>query len=215
MTRQSGIRLESDSGTMADTFEDVNAELADDGIRAWPRDLSDLPADILGLLALPNLTDAEVERIKPHVLLPRLGLLEAIARAGRQPNVPGGGALESYCIETETDYPQLHVIDSAADYSGFFPLHVNVGEDGVGADEVGQVLWGANMQYRFRRVSGAIVTLSLSCPNPAWGWLFTFNGGAPHGGILRDTAPGTKVLVQAVGPARFHMRYLDATETGE
>lgn len=194
---------------MADSFEDVNATLSGDGVRVWPADLSGAPPDILALLGQEKLTAVENERVKDYFLLSREDLLEVIANAGRQPNLPNGGALDTYCIETDTHYPQLHVIDRAIDYSGFFPFHINVDEDGNGTDEVGYVLSGSNMQYRYRLENCDIVVLSLSCPDPAQGWLFTFNGGAPHGGILRDTLPGTKVLVQAIGPARFNCRRVE------
>ena len=209
MTPETGIRLEREGAVLAETFEELNAVLSEDGIRAWPADLSGAPADVRGLLNKGTLTESETEHVKAHFLLSRERLLEVIADAGRQPHLPDGGALSSFCIETRINYPQLHVIDKALDYSGFYPFHINVGEDGSGTDEVGQVLSGSNMQYRFRLANSEIVTLSLSCPSPGRGWLFTFDGGAPHGGILKDTPAGTKVLVQAIGPAKFHCRYVD------
>lgn len=209
MTNATGIRLEQDGVVLAETFEEVNAKLATDGIRAWPVDLSDLPADVRRLLMQPTLTGAETDRVKAQFLLSRERLLQIIADAGRRPHLPDGGELNTFCIETEIAYPQLHVIDKSLDYSGFFKLHVNVADDGGGTDEVGHVLSGSNMQYRYGLANDDVVTLSLSCPSADRGWLFTFDGGAPHGGILDDTAAGTKILVQAIGPARFHRSYVD------
>ncbi len=209
MPQESAIRLEREGAQIASTFQDVNAALAGHGIAAWPVDLSGLPPEIRRLLVKLTLTEAENRQLKAHFLLSRERLLEVIDEAGRKPNLPGGGALDSYCIETKTHYPQLHVIAADHDYSGFFPFHANLGEDGTGADEVGHVLSGSNMQYRFRLADGAVVVLSLSCATPDQAWRFTFNGTTPHGGILKDTAVGTKVLVQAIGPERFHLRYVE------
>jgi hypothetical protein len=208
MTTNSGICLEQDGVVLADAFEAVNARLGVAGIRVWPVDLGEAPADVRRLLAKPTLTGPEAERVRAHFLLPRARLLEVIAAAGRAPHLPDGGELDTWCWETETAYPQLHVIDKSIDYSGFFPFHVNVADDGSGTDEVGHVLSGGPMRYRYRLATGDIVTLSLTCPRPEQGWLFTFDGGAPHGGILDDTEAGTKVLVQAIGPKRFHLRYV-------
>ncbi len=209
MSKESGIRLERDGTEVAGTFQDVNAALAGHGIAAWPVDLSGVAPEIRRLLDKKALTEAENRQLKAHFLLSRERLLEVIAEAGRVPNTPGGGALDSYCIETETPYPQLHVIAAGRDYGAFFPFHANLGEDGTGADEVGHVLSGSNMQYRFRLADGAVVVLSLSCATPDQAWRYTFNGTTPHGGILKDTAVGTKVLVQAMGPERFHLRYVE------
>ncbi|MEP3277524.1 MAG: hypothetical protein ABJN26_15020 [Stappiaceae bacterium] len=209
MSQNSGILLEQNGQVLANTFEQVNEILVNDGIRAWPFDLSNAPDNIVELLAKNTLTETENLAVKTHFLLSRQRLLEIIAAAGRQPNCPDGGALDTYCIETDIHYPQLHVIDQALDYSGFFPFHVNVGKDESGTDEVGYVLSGSLMKYRFRLKNGNIVVLTLSCPSATQGWLFTFDGGADHGGILDDTVPGTKVLVHAIGPARFNCRRVD------
>ena len=202
-----GAHLTTAAGeTLASNYEDINAILKSDGIRAWPTDLTNVPQPILALLAKPNLQEPEVEEVERHFRLSRERLLEIIAAAERKPNAPNGGALDTFCIETQIHYPRLHVISNQIDYSGFFAFHVNVGDDGVGTDEVGYVLSGEDMRYRFLLRDGRVVVLSLSCPSDEQAWLFTFDGGAPHGGILDNTKVGTKVLVHAIGPARFHMR---------
>ncbi len=200
---ESGISLERDGRVLARSFEAVNAALVSDGIRAWPADLSAAPAGIRALLARQTLTEAENAEVKAHFLLPRARILQVIADAGREPNLPDGGALNSYCIETEIHYPRLHVIDPALDYSGFFPFHGNLGAES-GTDEIGYVLSGQGMTDRFRLANGDVVVLTLICQSPVQGWLFTFDRGVPHGGILQDTDPGTKVLVHAIGPARLN-----------
>ena len=203
------ICLREDNNVLAETAEAANRILNEHGIGVWPSNFTDTPADIKGLLAKEQLTEEENARLKTHFLLSREQLIKAIHAANREPNVTGGGSLEGFCVETAIQYPQLHVIDKALDYSGFFPLHVNASEEGVGSDEVGQVLSGSDMTYRFGIDEGRILTLSMSCPDPLSGWVFTFDGGAPHGGALENTAAGTKVLVQAIGPHQFNRSYVD------
>ena len=76
MKRETGIRLEQHDGVvLAETFEEVNAKLATDGIRAWPADLSDVPNGIRRLLAQETLTDDETDHVKAQFLLSRERLL--------------------------------------------------------------------------------------------------------------------------------------------
>ena len=207
MTPETGLCLSEGDAVLAETAEAINGILNQHGVGVWPSSFADAPADIKELLASEQLTEQENSRLKTHFLLSREKLLDAIHAAGRAPNVAGGGSLEGFCVETAIQYPQLHVIDKTLDYSGFFPLHVNVSLEGVGSDEIGQVLSGSGMTYRFGIADGRILSLTMSCPDPLSGWVFTFNGGAPHGGVLDDTAAGTKVLVQAIGPPRFNRNY--------
>jgi len=143
MTQKTGIALEREGTVWADTAAAVNDCLSAEGIRVWPLDLSGSPHEVRSLLDQPTLSDAKLVRARDQFLLPRERLLRVIDAAGRRPNHPEGGALHTSCIETEIAYPQLHVISRELDYSGFSPLHVNVGEDGSGSDEVGQSSAGA------------------------------------------------------------------------
>ncbi|MEZ5787687.1 MAG: hypothetical protein R3D62_14715 [Xanthobacteraceae bacterium] len=165
------------------------------------------------MLAKQVPTEAENARLGERFTLAREVLLETIARAGRRPHIAGGGALDTYCIETATPYPAFRTIDPAMDFSAFVPFHVNMADDGTGTDEIGHVASG-NMKYRFRRPEGVFV-LAMSCPSPDQGWRFTFDGGAAHSALFDTIVPGTKVMVQAIGPERFHMRYVDQGEKGE
>lgn len=202
-----GIELTRDGKTVATDHAAAARELVGTGIWVAPVDLSAEPDEIKALLAKQVPTEAENAMLSERFTLSREVLLETIARAGRTPHIVGGGSLDTYCIETATAYPAFRTIDPAMDFSAFVPFHVNQADDGTGTDEVGHVVSG-NMKYRFRRAEG-IYVLAMSCPTPDLGWRFTFDGGAPHGGLFDTIVPGTKVMVQAIGPERFHMRYVD------
>ncbi len=202
-----GIELTRDGKTVATGHAAAARELVGTGIWVAPVDLSAEPDQIKALLAKQVPTEAENAMLSERFTLSREVLLETIARAGRTPHIVGGGALDTYCIETATAYPAFRTIDPAMDFSAFVPFHVNQADDGTGTDEIGHVVSG-NMKYRFRRAEG-IYVLAMSCPTPDLGWRFTFDGGAPHSGLFDTIVPGTKVMVQAIGPERFHMRYVD------
>lgn len=203
----SGIELTRDGKTVATDHVAAVRELAGSGVWVGPVDLSSEPDEIRALLANQIPTETETERLSNRFCLSREALLETIALAGRTPHVAGGGALDTYCIETETAYPAFRTIDPAMDFSAFVPFHVNQGGDGTGTDEIGHVLSG-NMKYRFQRPEG-IYVLAMNCVAPELGWRYAFDGAAPHGGLFDTVIAGTKVLVQAIGPDRFHMRYVD------
>ena len=210
MTNDAGIRLEfSDHRPPPTAVADVNSALRDTGTGVWPLDLSGAPAEIRRLIRLPTLTEAEVERVRTHFLLPRARLLEIIEAAGRTPNVRGGGELTTFVSNQGYGYPQLWVVQGATDYTRFDRFHVNVSEDGIGVDEVLQVLCGSGVVIRLRLPDRSTRTLTLDCPGDHAGWLVTYDGGRPHMGSLSSAAPGTKIVVQAIGPARWALRYLD------
>jgi hypothetical protein len=204
------LRLEfADGRPPRAAVPDINAALAAVGAGAWPLDLGPAPAEIRRLLHRPALTEAEAARVREHFLLPRPRLLEVIAAAGRAPHVAGGGALTTAVSSHGYSYPQLWVVQGEVDYTRFDRFHVNTADDGTGVDEVLQVLSGRGVVIRLRRPGGGDLTLRLDCPPPDAGWLVTYDGGQPHVGSLSGATPGTKVMVQAIGPARWAVRYGD------
>jgi hypothetical protein len=203
-----GIRLEfSDRRPALTSLPHVNATMAAVGAGVWPLDLASVPADVQHLLGQPTLTNAEEERLKAHFLLSRERLLEVISNAGRKPHVEGGGALSTSVVSHGYSYPQLWAVQDGIDYSRFDRFHVNVADDGTGVDEVLQILSGRGIVIRQRLPSGVVLSLHLDCPADHAGWLVTYDGGSPHIGSLSAAAPGTKALVQAIGPDRWRVRY--------
>jgi hypothetical protein len=203
-----GIRLElSDGREPLTALGDIDVALAGTGCRAWPLDLTGAPAPIRRLLARPRVTTDEAARLQAHFLLPRERLLATIEAAGRTPNVPGGGALTTSVSNQGYSYPQLWVVQGGVDYTRFDRFHVNVSDDGVGVDEVLQIVSGGGVVIRQRSPGCATLALRLDCPAPETGWLVTYDGGRPHVGSLSAARPGTKVVVQAIGPPRWALRY--------
>jgi hypothetical protein len=208
MTRDSAIRLEFSTGRDSlESCDAINEVIKEAGAHISPLDTGGAPAEIRKLLAQTTLTAAENEQLKAHFLLPRERLLEIISATGQPPNVSGGGELTTFDVTHNYYYPQLWVAQSNVDYSRFDRFHVNTADDGTGVNEVGQLLAGGSLVVQHRMPDGAVVTLYLDCPGNDKGWLVTYDGGKPHIGSLSKAKPGTKVLVQVIGPARWRMRY--------
>lgn len=199
----------SDSQPSLTDLEKINAVLVEIGSGVWPLDLSGSPENIQRLLRQPTLTETDAEQVRVHFLLSRKRLLEIIAAAGRQPNIPGGGELTTFVSNYGYSYPQLLIVQGNEDFSRFDRFHVNVSEDGTAVDEVAQMLWGKGLVIRHLLPSGVTLTMRLDCPRELSGWLITHNGGKPHIGTFSQASPGTKCLVQVIGPARWIMRYND------
>jgi hypothetical protein len=210
MIRNSAIRLEFSTGRgPLESLDAINGVLKEAGAHVAPLDLSGAPVEIRQLLAQTTLTPAENEQLKAHFLLPRERLLEIIAATGQPPNVPGGGELTTFDATNNYHYPQLWVAQNDLDYSRFDRFHVNSADDGTAVNEVGQLLAGGALLVQHRLPDGAVLTLSLDCPGNDRGWLVTYTGGKPHIGSLSKARPGTKVLAQVIGPARWSMRYAE------
>lgn len=210
MAAVKGLSLQfSDHRVVPDTLEGINRALSNIGAGVWPLDLRRQPAEVLALLAKRVLDDAEAEYVKQHFLLPRERLLSTVADAGRSPQVPGGGALETFVTNQGYGYPQLFVVASAADYSRFDRFHVNVAPGGGGVDEVFQMLSGGGLKVHQLLEDGNTLVLTLSCPDPWHGWLGTYSGTLPHIGSVSSADVGSKLLVQAFGAQEWTLTYVD------
>ena len=211
MAALGGLILEfSDHRPRLTTLTEINDALIAYGTRVWPLDLSGLSDDVRRLLAQPRLTEAETEFLKAQFQLPRPGLLAMIAEAGREPHIPDGGAMTTYVSNHGYAYPQFYIAETGVDYSRFDRFHVNTADDGVGVDEVGQLLSGGGVRILQRRAGSEVATLHLDCPSEGHGWILTYDGGSAHIGSLSGVRPGTKLLMQVIGPERWVMRYEDA-----
>jgi len=196
-----------DSRASATSFDEVNASLAAYGSRLWPLEVDGAPAEIRILLAQPRLTKAEADRVTAHFLLSRERLLQIIAEAGRNPHVPGGGSMTPFVENHGYAYPQLYLARDGVDYRRFDRFHVNTADNGVGVDEIGQLLHGGGIRIVQRRPGLGVATLHLACPSEDRGWIVTYDGGSSHIGSLSAASPGTKFLMQVIGPERWVMRY--------
>ena len=177
--------------------------------RVWPLNLAGAPADVRSLLAQPSLSNEEGLRIKDHFLLPRERLLDIIASAGRTPHLPGGGSVTPFVENQGYAYPQLYLVDHQTDYPRFDRFHVNTADNGVGVDEIGQLLHGGGIRILQRRPGLGVATLYLACPSADLGWILTYDGGAAHIGSLSMASTGAKFLMQLIGPEGWRLRYDD------
>ena len=207
---KTGIRLESDVRPVAPcALDDINAVLAPIGARIWHHDWSGLSVELKAFAADPCPSPERAAEVLPHFLLSRERMLEIIAAAGREPHVAGGGELTTVNETFGAKYPQLYVAREGEDYSRFDRLHVNVAADGTPVDNVLQLLSGSGLLVVFRMPSGGIEKLSLCCPAEDSGWLLTLDCAHPFIGTLSSALVGTKVISQAIGPARWRMEHLD------
>jgi hypothetical protein len=209
MQRKHAILEASDCGSPVVEFDEINQQLGRVGSRLWPLDLSSVPANIRALLAQKSLTEDDEGQIKEQFLFSQQRLLQIISDAGRQPNVSGGGEISTYDATHEYFYPQFWVVQDGIDYSRFDQYHVNVAPDGVGVDEVLQMLSGSGLKVYLRVSDSVDLKLTLSCPSDSQGWLLTYNGGRPHVGSVSSADVGSKLLVQVIGPPRWTMNYVD------
>jgi hypothetical protein len=207
---QAGLRLEiAGARGPLTALAAVNDALAAVGTRLWSLDLGMAPAPLRALIDQPRLSGDQAARIKARFLLSRSRVLELIADAGRTPHVAGGGALETTAAPHGQAYPHLYAVEAGADYGRFDRFHVNTADDGTGVDEIMQVLAGGGVRLIQRLPGGEVATLHLDCRDARAGWLLIYDGAVPHIGSLSRARPGTKVLMQIVGPERWTLRYTD------
>jgi len=205
-----GVRLEFASGRPAVVeWDQINELLHPIGFGLWPLDLGAAPSAVQELLARPTLSTAEAASVEKHFLLSRERLVEIIIESGRTPQVPDGGELSTFDSTNGVTYPQLFVIGAGVDYTRFDHFHVNATRDGEGLDEVLQVLSGGGIKVRQHLTDDGEFTVTIGCPAPDAGWILTYDGGRPHIGSFTDAQPGTKVLVQAIGPPQWGVTYVD------
>ena len=207
---ETGIRLEfDDRRTSLTGVSEIQSALKKVGLGVWPIELEKAPQAIRKLLDQPILSDQEKTRVRDHFLLSRTRLLEVISLSGRTPNVPDGGALETFVSNEGYSYPQLWLVQRGDDYTRFDRFHVNVAKDGTGVDEVMQLVSGKGVVVRVRNPDGMVHSLTLDTLGNRFGWMVSYNGGAAHIGSLSNATPGAKVVMQVIGPKSFELRYLD------
>jgi hypothetical protein len=204
------IRLDFAGGRPAVTaLAEINETLHPIGFGAWPLDAGPARPDIQDLLTRPALTDAERASALDYVLLSRDRLVEIIEGAGRQPQVAGGGEMSTFDTTNSVTYPQLYIVEAGADYTRFDTFHVNATTDGAGLDEVMQILCGGGIRVLQHLADESVFTVTLDCGPGGQGWIVTYDGGRPHIGSFTGAQPGTKIVVQAIGPPRWGVRYVD------
>ena len=207
---ETGIRLEfGDNRAPLTELSEIQTALKKIGLGVWPIGLDMAPEAIRTLINQPTLSDEEKTRVRDHFLLSRTRLLEVISESGRTPNVQGGGALETFVSNEGYSYPQLWLVQRGDDYTRFDRFHVNVAKDGTGVDEVMQVVSWQGVIVRVRNQDGMVHSLTLDTQGNRLGWMVSYNGCEVHIGSLSSATPGTKVVMQVIGPKSFELRYLE------
>jgi hypothetical protein len=205
-----GIRLHfAEARPTVTDLAEINATLHPIGFRAWPIDLTAAPESVRHLLALPALTDPDVATLRDQYLLSRARMLEIIDEAGRHPQVPGGGEMSTLDATNGVTYPQLYMVGAGVDYSRFDRFHINKSDEGPGTDEVMQILSGGGIRVLQHLPGAGEFTVTFDCVGDERGWGVTYDGGRPHIGSFTGAQPGTKILVQVMGPPRWTVHYVD------
>lgn len=205
---ENSLRLEySDGRETPDTLDGINGELGHVGSKIWPLDLRQVPEHVQSLIKKKTLTDEESKEISDYFLMPRERFVELLKEAGREPKVPGGGALVTRCMPYDYTYPQLYIVLKGVDYSRFDRFHINVSDDGNSVDEVMWVLSGDGVVLHQIIPGGLRLSLFIDCPSDEDAWILTYEGDNPHIGSISHCSPGSKVLMQVVGPDTWVMRY--------
>lgn len=199
-------------------LDKVNKALAPIGTHI---SLLPIPADAAPFIATSKtrgLTADEGQRVMALFALHRGQLLEAIAKAGRQPEAHRGGHLTTSDVG-DTPYPKLfdlkaipaNVLPVAQTKYGKF--HVNTSDDGFGLDELMTVVSGGPWIWFFRLPDGASVKLTVG-PVRLGGKAVrvSYAGLVPHAAFLN--APDGLTVAYAIGPKSFRMRYDDRSVAG-
>jgi hypothetical protein len=205
----SGLLLEVGGSQQMAEPEEINDTLRPVGAGVWSIDLGAAPDDVRDLLRQPVLDDEATARIMQHFLLSRGDLIEIISRAGRTPEFSDGGRLETLDVTDGVRYPQLYLVDERTDYTRFDVPHRNTTTSGAGVDEVLQLVSGGGFRLMQELPTVGWFTLSIDCHEDGTGWVFTYDGSRPHMGSLSQARVGTKVVVQAIGPAQWEVQHVD------
>ena len=168
------------------------------GTGLWPINLQNTPQELKHLLKNTVLSDAESDKIQKYFQLSKEDLVKTITDAGRKPHLLEGEHTSFLFITKENE-----------DYSRYDRLHVNVSADGLGVDEVMQMISGSGYILTQSSEQHETIKLQIDCPTEEQGWLLTYSGCIPHIGSVTSAVVGTKLLVQVLGPKQWELRYTD------
>ncbi|OAJ33416.1 hypothetical protein [Piscirickettsia salmonis] len=206
-----GLKLEyiDGNGESTNFLERINQILAPVFVKIYPIDLRAISESQQLLLSKITLNNAEKVELLSYFTLNREQIIEKIKDSGREPNVAGGGFLETRAVDLKIDYPAIFVKCDGDTYSSEFKAtHSNLGLDGVtGVDEVVQLLSGGEILKYFLMPDNKKIKLSLTCDGDKTGWMLVSDGKFPHyAAIPPHATTGTKIVAQAIGPALWEMK---------
>ncbi len=213
------IALHYSDGTPASVGLDaVNARLRSIGVRVTEVQIPEAAQPILRVSRTRALNAAESTALLGHFQLGRKELVQEILHAGRSPEMPRGGHLQTSEIGV-APYPKVYdmrALDApTTDFiqRKFGRLHVNSSEAGVGIDEVMTIVSGGPYTWFFVFPQDVVGKLRFGrVGERGLAWRISYPGLVPHGGFF-DAADGL-VVAHAHGPASFVMRYEDPSVDG-
>jgi len=208
----------SDGSAPALGLDDVNRKLREIGVRVSQIPIPAAATPILRASRTRAVTAAEAEELLRHFHLGRRELLAEIAAAGRIPELPRGGFLQT-SEPGVPPYPKVYdmrAMDEATTrfiQRKFGRLHVNSSDAGAGIDEVMTIVSGGPYTWFFVFRDNVVGKLRLGVVGDGGlAWRISYPGLVPHGGYF--DAPHGLVVAYAHGPERFVMRYEDPSVDG-
>ncbi len=208
----------SDGSAPSIGLDAVNARLREIGVRVTEVPIPATAQPILRASRSRAISAQESAELLRHFHLGRRELVAEILAAGRQPELPRGGYLQT----SETGvapYPKVYDLQALdAPTTSFIQhkfgkLHVNSSEAGVGIDEVMTIVSGGPFTWFFVFEDNVVGKLRFGLVREGVrAWRISYPGLVPHGGFF-DAADGL-VVAHAHGPANFIMRYEDPSVDG-
>jgi len=196
----------------------VNARLRSIGVRVTEVQIPAAAQPILRASRTRALNAGESTALLGHFQLGRRELVQEILQAGRSPEMPRGGHLQTSELGV-APYPKVYDMQAldapTTDFiqRKFGRLHVNSSEAGVGIDEVMTIVSGGPYTWFFVFPQEVVGKLRLGrVGERGLAWRISYPGLVPHGGFF-DAADGL-VVAHAHGPASFVMRYEDPSVDG-
>jgi hypothetical protein len=208
----------SDGTTPSVGLDAVNARLRTIGVRVTEVGIPVVIEPILRTSRARAVNAEESAALLHHFALGRKELVREIQLAGRTPEMPRGGYLQTSEIGVPP-YPKVYDMQALdASTTSFIQrkfgrLHVNSSEAGVGIDEVMTIVSGGPYTWFFVLPNDVVGKLRLGrVGERGVAWRISYPGLVPHGGFF-DAADGL-VIAHAHGPSSFVMRYEDPSVDG-
>lgn len=196
----------------------VNARLRSIGVHVTEVQIPAAAQPILRASRARAVSAEESAALLGHFHLGRKELVQEILRAGRVPEMPRGGHLQTSEVGV-APYPKVYdmrALDAPTTHflqRKFGRLHVNSSEAGVGIDEVMTIISGGPYTWFFVLPQDVVGKLRFGrVGERGLAWRISYPGLVPHGGFF-DAADGL-VVAYAHGPATFVMRYEDPSVDG-
>jgi len=208
----------SDGSAPSLGLEAVNARLRTIGVRVSEVPIPTAVRPLLLASRTRALKTEEASAVLGHFGLGRKELVQEILRAGRSPEMPRGGHLQT-SEPGVAPYPKVYDMKAldlpttAFIQRKFGRLHVNSSDAGVGIDEVMTIVSGGPYTWFFVFPQDVVGKLRFGrVGERGFAWRISYPGLVPHGGFF--DAPDGLVVAHAHGPASFVMRYDDPSVDG-